>query len=85
MASARNLLGRYETYGYGNNFMKVAQRFTQRDLARVFRAAKQAGVDVQVTIARDGTLSVIPVSGPQEAAQTNEWDKALGHPPAKIR
>jgi hypothetical protein len=61
--------------------------FKQRDLERALRAGKRAGVEVRVDILRDGTLSIIPVSGPQETPQTNEnpWDKALGQPPSKIR
>jgi hypothetical protein len=55
---------------------KVAQRFTQRDLARAFRAARQAGVDVQVNITRDGTLNVVPVSGAQERRTGTAKDAA---------
>jgi hypothetical protein len=70
-------------------------RFTQRDVARAFRAAKSAGVTVRVDILPNGELSVVPVNGalsvvpvngvqePQE--QHNEWDQALGKPAPKVR
>ena len=56
---------------------KVAQRFCQRDVTRAFVAAKAAGVDVRVDILRDGTLSVIPVSGPQVAPQPTKADEII--------
>ena len=61
-------------------------RFTQRDVARAFRAAKSAGVTVRVDILRNGELSVVPVNGTQEPQeQHNECDQAHGKPAPKVR
>lgn len=61
-------------------------RFTQRDVARAFRAAKSAGVTVRVDILRNGELSIVPVNGAQKPQeQHNEWDQALGKPAPKVR
>jgi hypothetical protein len=58
-------------------------RFCQRDVTRAFRAAKAAGIPVRVDIGRDGSLSVVPVIGPQP--QGNEWDQAFDQPPPQVR
>jgi hypothetical protein len=55
-------------------------RFTERELARVLRAAQSAGVPAQVSIARAGGLTITPLSGPQDRPQVNEWDKDLAKP-----
>jgi hypothetical protein len=60
----------------------------QRDVARAIRGARSAGVNVgRVDInPRDGTVSIIiPAPLASEAQQTNEWDRALGKPPLKVR
>jgi hypothetical protein len=41
--------------------------FRQNDIARVFRAARAAGITVRVDIAKDGTISIVQLT-PQEAA-----------------
>jgi hypothetical protein len=60
--------------------------FRQRDISRVFRATRAAGVTARVDIAPDGTISIFELT-PQEAAaapkpapETNEWDDVLGKP-----
>jgi hypothetical protein len=60
-------------------------RFKQRDVARAFKAAKAAGVEVaRVDLAPDGTISVIPADrqNPQnrQIPSNNEWDDVLGKP-----
>jgi hypothetical protein len=42
---------------------KRVQLFRQADVTRAFRAAKEAGIDVRIDIAK-GFLSIIPVHGP---------------------
>jgi hypothetical protein len=56
---------------------KGLQTFTQRDLARAFRAAKQAGVEVRVEISRNGPLNVVPVNSPQEAPKPTKADEII--------
>ena len=46
-------------------------RFTERELARVLRAGESAGIPVQVSIARDGSLTVTPASSPQDRPRNN--------------
>jgi hypothetical protein len=63
--------------------------FRQRDISRVFKAARAAGITARVDIAKDGTISIFQLT-PQEvaeapkppAAEANEWDRALGKSPA---
>jgi hypothetical protein len=60
--------------------------FKQTDVARAIRGAKKAEMDVaRVEIdPHDGTLTIVPLGAAPDIRQ-NEWDKALGKPPAKIR
>ncbi len=58
--------------------------FKQTDLERIFRAAKAVGINARVEISKDGTYSVIPVTQ-QAEPPANEWDKALGKRPVKVR
>jgi hypothetical protein len=62
--------------------------FSQRDISRAFRAAHAAGVTARVDIAPDGTIRIFQltpqeaVEGPKPSPEINEWDLALGLPPA---
>jgi hypothetical protein len=60
-------------------------RFTERELARVLRAGESAGIPVQVSIARDGSLTVSPASSPQDRPRNNVWDSDLAKPRVPIR
>jgi len=52
-------------------------RFTQADVVRALRGAKEAGLDVvRIEIDRDGKIVVI-TGKPTEASAINEWDKVL--------
>jgi hypothetical protein len=42
--------------------------FRQRDISRVFKAARAAGITARVDIAKDGTISIFQLT-PQEAAE----------------
>ena len=42
---------------------RTAARVTQADIARAIRAAKQAGAEMAVEIAPDGTIRLVPVPG----------------------
>jgi hypothetical protein len=54
---------------------KGACTFKEVDLTRAFRAAKKAGVDVQVEIdLRRNRMRVIPLKA-SEAADRNEWEE----------
>ena len=64
---------------------RAPSRFTQRELAKAFRAAKSEGIDVQIKITRDGTLTINQLAGDASAQPENEWDKALGKPAPKVR
>ena len=49
------------------------QTFTLRDLVRVIKAAKTAGVpNARVEVDRHGTISIIPGERP-ESADSNPW------------
>lgn len=48
-------------------------KFTQGDVARVWRAARAAGETVKVEVRPDGTIVAIPVSR-REPSADNEWD-----------
>jgi hypothetical protein len=70
----------------GRLMSRAAWKFNQRDVTRGLRAFAAAGIkNVRVEILPDKTLRYTPMNEPQEAPQPNEWDKALGTPPAKIR
>jgi hypothetical protein len=58
--------------------------FRATDLARALRAGAMAGVNVYVSIAKTGELTVspMPTNSPPPAPQTSEWDRDLGKPPA---
>jgi hypothetical protein len=51
-----------------------ATKFTQADVARVFKAAKSAGETVRVEIHPDGRLVATPLSKREVPASENEWD-----------
>jgi hypothetical protein len=57
--------------------MRGPARFKQSDIARALRAAKQAGAPVEVEIALDGTIRLIPIeiNRPKEP---KSW-KPYGH------
>jgi hypothetical protein len=49
-------------------------RFTEAEIARALRAAKQAGVNVAVEIALDGTIRLVPTEiGP--AVELKGWKR----------
>lgn len=56
---------------------RAACTFKESDVTRALRAAKKAGVNVQIKIERDGSMTLTPVkvvelSGTNEI---NEWDE----------
>ena len=53
-------------------------KFTESDLARIFKAAAKAHVDVRVKIATDGTITI--ATGVQRELNgdvANPWDEVL--------
>jgi hypothetical protein len=65
--------------------MRGPSLFTQRGVARILRAVKQAGVTARVEIARDGAISIItndpaPIELAADKATNpvSGWDEALG-------
>jgi hypothetical protein len=60
--------------GEGIPEMRGPARFKQSDIARALRAAKQAGAPVEVEIALDGTIRLIPI----EIKEPKSW-KPYGH------
>lgn len=53
-------------------------RFTESDLARIFKAATKARVDVCVKIAPDGSITIaIGMPGELNGDAVNPWDEAL--------
>jgi hypothetical protein len=58
---------------------KRRAKFTEADLARIFKAASKARIDVRVKIALDGSITIATVLpseiGYDDAA--NPWDEAL--------
>jgi hypothetical protein len=53
-------------------------RFTESDLARIFKAAAKAHVDVRVKIATDGTIMIATgVLGELNGDVANPWDEVL--------
>jgi hypothetical protein len=57
--------------------------FRATDLARALRAGMMAGVSVRVNISKTGELTVSPMlAEAPPPPETNEWDRALGKPPA---
>jgi len=61
--------------------------FKQTDMERSIRAHRAMGIEVVIEVMPDGTLRPIPLKPMAEASKTpaNEWDKALGKSPAKVR
>jgi hypothetical protein len=57
---------------------KAACTFKETDLTRAFKAAKKAGVDVQVVIDLRRNLMRITPLKPGEASERNEWDEMYG-------
>jgi hypothetical protein len=51
---------------------RTPARVTQADIARVLRAVKDAGVDMRVEIAPDGTIRLEPADRTQGKVDTNE-------------
>jgi len=51
--------------------------FKLTDVRKAFEAARAAGVTARVDIARDGTLSIVPVETPAKP-EPNEWDRPSG-------
>jgi hypothetical protein len=56
--------------------------FRQRDVAAAIKAARQAGIEVaEITVDRNGKITIISTKGAAEAHQTvgatNEWDEVL--------
>ncbi|MDQ6703221.1 MAG: hypothetical protein M3Z96_09040 [Pseudomonadota bacterium] len=56
--------------------------FKVTDVRKAFQAARDAGINARVDIARDGKLSIIPMAPEAPAPETIGWEKALGKPPA---
>jgi hypothetical protein len=52
-------------------------RFSQRDVTRAFCAAKTAGLDVRIDIARDGTLTILPLCSRQPRHKPMNGTKPL--------
>jgi hypothetical protein len=53
-------------------------RFTESDLARIFKAVAKAHVDVRVKIATDGTIMIATgVLGELNGDVANPWDEVL--------
>jgi hypothetical protein len=53
-------------------------KFTEADLARIFKAASKARVDVCVKIALDGSITIATVStGEVKYDADNPWDEVL--------
>jgi hypothetical protein len=59
---------------------KAACTFKEADVTRAFRAAKKAGVDVQVEIDLERKrMTLTPVKVVEESAnEVNEWDRDDG-------
>lgn len=51
-----------------------AVKFTQADVARIWKAAKSAGETVRVEVHPDGRLVATPVTRCQLEERDNEWD-----------
>jgi hypothetical protein len=51
-----------------------AVKFTQADIARIYRAAKSAGEVVRIEIHPDGRITATPVLKREAGASVNEWD-----------
>lgn len=60
---------------------RAAHRFTQRDVARLLRAAETAGKAVAaIRVEKDGALVAV-IGEPDKAepgTEANEWDRILG-------
>jgi hypothetical protein len=57
---------------------RARSRFTVSELSRIFKAAKEAGVELRVRIAMDGTITIATgTSAEAKAAPSNPWDEAL--------
>ena len=56
---------------------RTAARVTQADIARAIRAAQQAGAPMAIDILPDGTIRLIPVSGPVPVPSANFGDKGV--------
>jgi putative heme degradation protein len=53
-------------------------RFTESDLARIFKAASKAGVDVCVKIGADGSITIATgMPGELKGDAVNPWDEVL--------
>jgi hypothetical protein len=50
-------------------------RFTQSDVARAIRAVKQTGADMAVEIMQDGTIRIVPYSGPERREDDQVADR----------
>jgi len=60
---------------------KAACTFKQSDVTRAFKAAKKAGVDVQVQIDLERKrMTIMPVKLGESSSKTeNEWDEVLNN------
>jgi hypothetical protein len=57
---------------------KGRARFTQADLARIFKAAAKARVNVRVKFAPDGSITIATgMPGKLSGDPTNPWDEVL--------
>ena len=65
--------------------MRGPALFTQRNVSRVLRAVRAAGVTANVEIGKDGKILIIPAGAGKDAHPLNEWDEALGKPSTQVR
>lgn len=61
-------------------------KFTELDLARIFKAAAKAHVDVRVKIATDGTITIAAgIPGELNGDAANPWDEVMHDTPEQKR
>jgi hypothetical protein len=61
-------------------------KFTESDLARIFKAAAKAHVDVRVKIATDGTITIATgIPGELNGDAANPWDEVMHDTPEQKR
>jgi hypothetical protein len=63
--------------------MRGPSLFTQRNVSRVLRAVKQAGVVARVEIGKNGAISIIPndpalIEPAEKIPNPASWDEAIG-------